>query len=76
MRASTKNDQAGPAAARRRRREAYARLALAVNNEIARIVNEPGISWKIRRALLRDKFNLDAETIDAMVGAQEPASDY
>lgn len=32
--------------------------------EILKIVNAPGITWKVRRALLRHKFNLSEDVID------------
>lgn len=37
-----------------------------MNEEILRIVNEPGMTYKVRRALLRAKGLTDAE-IDALV---------
>lgn len=44
--------------------------------EIVQIVNQPGIQWKIRRALLREKFGFAEILIDELVGKTEPASDY
>lgn len=44
--------------------------------EVLRIVNEPGITWKVRRALLKEKMQLASDVIDKLIGAQEPASDY
>lgn len=44
--------------------------------EILRITNDPGIQWKVRRALLREKFGFADVLIDELVGKTEPASDY
>lgn len=40
------------------------------------VVNQPGITWKTRRALLRTKFGLADLLIDELIGKDEPASDY
>lgn len=45
-------------------------------NEILKVVNDPGIQWKVRRALLRDKFGFAETLIDELVGKTEPVSDY
>jgi hypothetical protein len=44
--------------------------------EILKVVNDPGIQWKVRRALLREKFGFAEVLIDELVGKEEPASDY
>lgn len=44
--------------------------------EILKVVNEPGVQWKTRRALLREKFGFGELLIDELVGKTEPASDY
>lgn len=44
--------------------------------EILSVINDPGITWKVRRALLRDKFGFAEILIDELVGKEEPASDY
>lgn len=44
--------------------------------EVLKVVNEPGITWKVRRAILRDKFGFADILIDELIGKTEPPSDY
>lgn len=43
--------------------------------EIMRIINEPGLTLKVRRALLRE-FGFSELSIDELVGEKEKTSDY
>jgi hypothetical protein len=43
--------------------------------EVLRIVNEPGMTWKVRRALLRDKCKLTEDVIIKLVPEDAP-TDY
>ena len=43
--------------------------------EILKIVNDPGMTWKVRRALLREKFQLAEDVIQKLVPEDAPG-DY
>ena len=43
--------------------------------QVLRIVNEPGMTWKVRRALLR-QLSLDEETIKQLVPEPPEGMDF
>lgn len=42
---------------------------------ILRVMNEPGMTWKVRRALLREKFKVPEDLIKQLV-PEDSAADY
>ena len=47
-----------------------------INSEILEIVNAAGMTWKVRRALLRYKHGLDEEIIDFLVPRPPEGMDF
>jgi hypothetical protein len=49
--------------------------------ELCKILNEAGLTWRVKRALLKAKFNLDDEDVDKLIpnppkGFEFPPEDY
>lgn len=47
-----------------------------INSEILEVVNAPGMSWKVRRALLKEKYKLSEELIDFLVPRPPEGMDF
>lgn len=43
--------------------------------EILQVINDPTITWKVKRNLLRDRFELPQESIEQLIPRPEP-EDY
>lgn len=39
--------------------------------EILQLINDPTCTWKVKRALLRDRFELPEDMIEALVPREE-----
>jgi hypothetical protein len=48
----------------------------AASPEFWEIVNAPGMTWKVRRALLREKFDLSEPMLDALVPPPADGRDF